>query len=376
MICFFDVRNGCAGDMICGALAGCVDLKEIEEQLKKIEFPSKYQIEVREVKRPAGLFHGLKAHQFLVNLTEKEEERSYNEILSIFKKSHLPDRIKTRILNVFRLIAEAESKVHGTDLKNLHFHAVGQTDALVEVSFSVIALEYLGVKKIFSSPVGISKAAPATMEMIKGIPVIVRDIPFEITTPTGIAIIRAMADSFGETPAFVPEGHSFGTGTIETEFPDTLGFIFGKELKVVKDQVFVIETSLDDQNPMVFDYLIDKLYQAGALEVSFFTGLTKKSRPIFWLRVLCHETNREKIFQAIFKETSTIGLRYREEERIVLEREKRLIKTRYGDVNIKIAYYSGEVVNIMPEYEDCKRIAVEKNVPLKKVIDEVLKLAL
>lgn len=375
MIGFFDIKNGCAGDMICAALAGCVDIKEIEKQLSKIKFPSRYKIEVVQTTRPSGSSHGIKANRFYVHITGKEHERSYLEIVSIFKNSKLPEESKQKILQVFKLLAEAESKVHRENLKDLHFHAVGQTDALVEVSFSVLAIQYLGIKRLFSSPVGISNPAPATMEMIKGIPVIVRNIPFEITTPTGIAIIKTLTQSCDDIPVFIPEGYSYGTGTMNTREPNTIQFIFGKESVDTNDTVSVIETSIDDMNPVIFEYLIEKLYKAGSLEVCFFTGITKKSRPVYWLRVLCRPSEKNSIFKIIFKETTTLGIRYREEARVKLERLEKNVKTKYGDIRIKAGYYANQVVNIMPEYEDCKRVALEKNVPLKKVIEEAIKSA-
>lgn len=373
MIGFFDIKNGCAGDMVCGAIAGCVDVKKILEQLKNIDFPTKYEIEIKQVIKPAKNFHGIKANQFLVHIHGKEHDRSYTEIISVFEKSKLPEKIKEKIIKVFNILADAESKVHNTSLNNLHFHAVGQTDALVEISFAIVALEYLGITRVFSSPAGISNTAPATLEMLKGMPVIIRDIPFEIATPTGIAIIKALSESFTDIPVIIPEGYSYGTGTANLATPNTLQFIYGKESVNFKEKISVIETSIDDMNPVIFEYLIEKLYQAGALEVCFFTGVTKKSRPMFWLRVLCNPIKKDSIFQLIFTETSTLGIRYREEDRLILKRVKKQIKTKYGTINVKLGYLGDSVVNVMPEYEDCKKIALEKNVPLKKIIEEAIK---
>ncbi|MCM8758731.1 MAG: nickel pincer cofactor biosynthesis protein LarC [Candidatus Omnitrophica bacterium] len=373
MIGFFDIRNGCAGDMICAALAGCVDTQEVKKQLNKVSFPSAYEIEIIQKTKQVDNFHRIKANQFLVHVKEKERERTYSEILSIFENSKLAEEVKQRIIRVFNILAEAESIVHREDVKNVHFHAIGQTDALIEVSFSVLALDLLGIKKIVSTPIGISNAAPATAEMMKGIPVIIRNIPFEITTPTGIAIIKAITDSYDDTPIVIPEGYSYGTGSYQTELPNTLQFIYGKELKGLKDTVCVIETSVDDMNPIIFDYLLEKLYQVGAFEVCFFPGITKKTRPIFWIRILCRPIDKEKIFEIIFKETTTLGIRYREEERILLKRLQKKVKTKFGEIRVKVGYFAGEVVNLMPEYEDCKKIATEKKVPLKEVMQEALR---
>ncbi|MCM8764585.1 MAG: LarC family nickel insertion protein [Candidatus Omnitrophica bacterium] len=375
MIGFFDIRNGCAGDMICAALAGCVDIEEIKRQLEKISFPSKYEIEIRRVTRTTGSFHGIKANQFIVHVKGKEQERPYSEIIKVFEESGLSKSTRNKIIRVFEILAYAESKVHNESIANLHFHAVGQTDALVEISFAILALEKLCIERVFSSPVGISYAAPATMEMLSDIPVIIRNIPFETATPTGIALIRAITESFNDTPVIIPGGHCYGTGTIDTDIPNTLHFIYGKEINTLKDYVSVIETSVDDMNPVVFEYLIDKLYQSGALEVCFFVGITKKSRPIFWIRVLCEPALKGSIIQHLFKETTTLGIRYREEQRIVLARSQKKIKTRYGDMSVKIGYISGDIVNIMPEYEECKKAAQERKIPIKKVIEEVLKSA-
>ncbi len=376
MIGFFDLRNGCAGDMICAALAGCVDTAEIGRQLKKVDFPTKYEIEIKKVIRAAEFFHGLKANQFIVHVNGKEDERSYSDIVSIFKRSKLPERISNKIIHVFNILADAESKIHEKNLNDLHFHAVGQTDALVEVSFSILALEYLGIKKIIATPVGISGAAPATMEMIFGIPVIIRNIPLEITTPTGMAIIKAIIQSFDDSPELIVEGYSYGAGTLNAGFPDTLQFIYGREFMILKDRVCVIETSLDDINPVIFEHLIEKLYKSGALEVSYFTGFTKKSRPLFWIRILCPPLVKSVIIELLFKESTTLGIRYREEERIILKRSVKKVRTIYGDIEVKFGYFSGEIVNVMPEYESCKKIANEKKIPVKNVIEETIKAAL
>ncbi|MCM8788482.1 MAG: DUF111 family protein, partial [Candidatus Omnitrophica bacterium] len=312
---------------------------------------------IKQVAKLSGSSHEIKAYQFLVHVKEEEQARSYSEIIKIFENSGLSRSTRHKIIRVFDILAQAESRVHNESVENLHFHAVGQTDALVEVSFSVLALEKLCVKKVFSTPAGISGAAPATMEIISSdIPVIIRNIPFETATPTGIALIKVITESFSDTPVIIPEGYSYGTGTVDTSFPNTLHFIYGKEFNDLKDRVSVIETSLDDMNPMVFEYLIDKLYQAGALEVCFFTGTTKKSRPLFWIRVLCEPVFKQSIIQQLFRETTTLGIRYRDEDRIVLTRSQKKVKTKYGDLSVKIGYISGDIVNIMPEYEECKKV--------------------
>lgn len=374
MIGYFDVRNGCAGDMIAAALAGCVvDVGEIKKILRCIDFPSLYNIEIKQIVRPAGNYHGIRANQFIVNVIGKEEERSYREIVSIFKKSRLSAHIKEKILNVFETLAKAESNVHQESVENLHFHSVGQIDALVEIAFSVIALDFLGIKRVFASPVGISCAAPATLEIASGIPVIVRNIPFESTTPTGISIIRTLVESYENTPSFLFEGYSYGAGTLSTDLPDVLQFSYGREVSDGFEKIGVLETSVDDMNPVIFEHLMDILYQAGALEVSFFTGITKKSRPLFSIRILCRPDQKQKFLEIIFKETTTLGIRYREEERAILDRKMKKIKTQYGDVNVKVAYLLKEPLNIMPEYEDCRAIAVRKKISLKKVMEEVLR---
>jgi len=377
MIGYFDVRNGCAGDMIAGALAGCVEGNEIKKILNGIDFPYGYSIEIRQVLRSSGHSHGIKANQFIVNVNEKENERSYKEIVSIFNKSRLPLSIKERILAVFETLAHAESKVHEEPIEKLHFHSVGQTDALVEVAFSIIALDFLGIKRIFASPVGISCAAPATLKIASGIPVIMRNFDFESTTPTGISIIKTLVESYQDTPPFLFENYSYGTGTLLTDLPDVVQFSYGKNIGSNFERIGVLETSVDDMNPLVFDHLMEVLYKVGALEVSFFTGITKKSRPIFSIRIMCRPEQKQRISEIIFKETTTLGIRYREEERIILERRIRKIKTKYGDINVKIAYLSSkEPVNIMPEYEDCKAVAIREGIPLKKVVEEVLRIIL
>jgi pyridinium-3,5-bisthiocarboxylic acid mononucleotide nickel chelatase len=372
---YIDATSGCAGDMISAALAACADKARLLRELKKVAFPTRYTLELRPVTRKTSSSHGFQAYQFLVGLKEHEHHASYAAILRVFGKSRLDARIRERIGRVFGVLARAESAVHGTDLDHLHFHEVGQTDALVEIAAAVILLDLLGVEKLYASPIGLAQAAPATLAMAEGTPVVFREIPFEITTPTGMALLKGLAEGFGEPPAMRMSGHSFGTGTSEKIQPNVLTFSYGESGGGCRETVGIIETSVDDMNPALLEEVMEKLHEQGALEVTFSTAVTKKSRPMFLLRVLCLPGDREKLSDTLFLETTTIGLRYREEERCALEREIRAVRTKYGSIPVKIGFLRGRPVNASPEYDDCRKAARTHGVPLKRVILEALKQA-
>ncbi|MCL5408875.1 MAG: LarC family nickel insertion protein [Candidatus Omnitrophica bacterium] len=370
---YFNVQNGCAGDMLAASIAGICGCKFLEKELKKISLSNIYEIKLIPVKRELPSSHSFSANQFIVSLKNREKPNSYTEIKKIFETSNFKKSVKSKILEIFSIIAKAESKIHKEPLDKIHFHQVGQTDALVEIASVVILLDFLKIEKIYSSPVGLAKPAPATIEISKGLPVNFKNGPFEITTPTGMAIIKGIVDEFSDTPPMKIIDSSYGTGTNEKIQPNTVLFSYGECNEEIRENLGIIETSIDDMNPVIFEHLMEKLYKQGALEVSFFTGMTKKSRPMFNLRILCFPDKKDSLMEIVFKETSSIGIRYRKEERYPLKREEKIIKTAIGEIPIKVGYFNEKIVNISPEYEVCKKIAAEQNMPLKKVLSEIMK---
>lgn len=370
---YFEVFNGCAGDMLCAGLVDAgLDITLLKKELKKIPL-SNYSIKIQNVKRELYHHHFMPATKFLVVLKKEEKFRKYGEIKELIKKSNLSESTKKKILKIFDIIAKAEAKVHREKIENVHFHQVGQTDAIIEVASVVIGLELLGIKKVYSSSVGISKPAPATLQIMKNIPVLIKNSPYEITTPTGISILKGLCEFKSMDEEILIEGSGYGAGEREKPSPNVLKFIYGKEKE--EEYIYVVETNIDDMNPLLFENLYEKLFENGAVDVSVFTGIGKKNRPVFFLKVLVKENSLEKIKEIIFLETTTIGIRYRKEKRDILERKTEFVKTKWGKVRIKLSFSGNKIYNVSPEYDDCKKIAREHKVPLKKVMLEVNNLA-
>ncbi|HOV21716.1 MAG TPA: nickel pincer cofactor biosynthesis protein LarC [bacterium] len=368
---YFEVFNGCAGDMIVGCLIDAgVNPSILKNELQKIPI-SNYTIKIKKVKRKTNSSHFISATQFIVILKEKENQRKYTEIVNLIEKSSLSDDIKRKTLKIFNILAISESKVHKEKIDNVHFHQIGQTDAIIEIASAVIGLKLLNIESVYSSSIGISMPSPATLEILKGLPVLIKHIPYEISTPTGVSILKGLCKFHEIDEKISIEGYGYGTGTSETLPSDIMKFIYGKEIDKKKEEIYIIETNIDDMNPVIFEYLYEKLFQAGATDVSVFTGIGKKNRPVFNLQIMVNEENFEKVKEIIFSETTTIGFRYQKEDRIILQRKIKEIKTKWGSVKIKISFYGGKIYNISPEYDDCKKISKKFKIPLKNVITEV-----
>ncbi|MCM8818089.1 MAG: nickel pincer cofactor biosynthesis protein LarC [Candidatus Omnitrophica bacterium] len=369
---YLDVSNGCAGDMLVGSLIDAgLNLNDLKKELEKLPLKN-YKIEVKKVERDTNFGHKIEGTKFIVKEIEKWDDKTeYKKIIKIIEKSSFANKIKKKIIKVFDILAEAESIIHKEKKEKLHFHQIGQIDAIIEIISFIVGIELLGIKKIFSSSVGISNPAPVTCEILKGIPVIFKNTDFEITTPTGAAITKAITTFFPFSFNFYIEKVGYGAGMREYPLPNMVKFFIGKVQEA--EGIYIIETNIDDMSPVLFSNLIDKLLKAGALDVSIFQGIGKKNRPVFKIEIICPEYKFKEIGKILFKESTTIGFRYRKESRIILEREIKEIETELGKVRVKISYLNGEKVNISPEYEDCKKISEEKNIPLKKIYQIIYK---
>lgn len=371
---YFDVRNGCAGDMIAAALVTCGDEMQLREELKKVDFPHPFELKIERVSRHNPVGHPFEATRFQVIPAEKEHGRHYIDILQIFEKSLLSLSVKKRIFSILDVLAVAEATVHGETKETVHFHEVGQTDALVEIASAAILLEQMEVATLASSPVGLSCTAPATLEMAKGVPTLFKDIPFEITTPTGMAIIKGSVSSFDMPKPMNLIQHGFGAGENLSVSPNVLTFALGAtKTSASVETIAVVETTIDDSNPILFESLLEDLHAAGALEVTFFSGTAKKSRPAFSLRALCEPDKTEAIAEIFFRSSTTLGVRFREESRYVLERSTKKVSTKWGEITVKIGYYAGKPINALPEYEECKAAARLHNVPVKTVFHDTIR---
>lgn len=330
--------------------------------------------------------HHAHEHQHEHNHEHHHHHRNLKDIEEIISSSSLSDKVKKLSLNMFMKIAEAEAKVHGKALYEIHFHEVGAVDSIVDMIGAAICLDFLKVDKIISSPVQVGGGfvkcahgimpvpAPATVEILRNIPMKSGIVSFETTTPTGAAILAANADGFTETMDLSVEKIGYGIGHRDLEIPNILRVYLGyEEKKSEVEEQYILETNIDDMNPELYGYIEEKLFAQGALDV-YKTAITmKKGRAATKLSVLVDEKQESAVLEVLFKETTSIGVRKYKVEKIMLKRDFEEIETKYGNITVKNAYYQGEKIKYKPEYEDCKRIANEKNIPIDRVYKEVFK---
>lgn len=314
----------------------------------------------------------------------EHHHRGLKEIEEIINSSDLSDNVKKLSIKTFMKVAEAEAKVHGKDLYEVHFHEVGAVDSIIDIVASAITLDYLKVDKIVASSIqlggGFVKCAhgiipvpaPATVEILKGIPVKTGVVEFETTTPTGAAILAANVQEYTDKIDFQIDKIAYGLGHRELEIPNVLRVYLGtiQESEKIEEQ-YIIETNIDDMNPEFYEYIEEKLFLNGALDVYKTAIIMKKGRPAIKLSVLVSTNKEEEVLKIIFKETTSIGVRKYKVEKIMLDRDFSKKKTVFGEVTLKNSYYKGELIKSKPEYEECKIIAKENSIPLKQVYEEI-----
>jgi uncharacterized protein (TIGR00299 family) protein len=381
-IAYFDCFSGASGDMILGALLDAgLGIERLNEELAKLHL-SHYDVSVQKVVKK-----GIGGSQALVVVDDHHHHhhhRHLHDIEEIISKSDLDDPIKRKSLDIFSRLAQAEAKVHETTVDHIHFHEVGAMDAIIDVVGSVAGLAAMGIERIYCSPLHVGSGtvncahgtlpvpAPATAELIVGKPFYSSGVPGELLTPTGAAILTTIASDFGAMPAMTLEKIGYGAGTSDPALPNLLRILIGEATDELRDyekeHIAVIETNIDDMNPQVFDYLIEKVLEAGALDVYVNPVLMKKNRPGMVVTVTCRPHLVERFTELLLQETTTIGLRWRLDNRLKARRTMREVDTPFGVIRCKVASLDGKMTNITPEYDDCKRVALEKNVPLKTIM--------
>ena len=387
-VIYFDCFSGISGDMILGALVSLgVDIKELQNRLKSLNLKG-YKLNSRQVKRNG--FIGTKVNVVLNQTSQKSHRaRSFNDIKSLIEKSDLSQIVKFNSIAIFRRIGKVEAKVHGTTINRIHFHEVGAIDSIIDIVGGSLAMDLLDADLIVSSPIntgeGIVKCdhgilpvpAPATLELLKGIPCYSSGVEKELTTPTGAAFIGHFAEKFGSLPNMNMLSTGYGAGTHEIKnIPNLLRVVLGKsEESSHHRSMKVIETNIDDMNPEFYDYVIDQLFKVGAVDVFFAPINMKKNRPGILLSVIASKECFDSVVHILLEETSTLGVRHYEIDRVVSPRKQKMIVTPFGKVRVKIGGLDGSTRTISPEYEDCRKIAQKKEIPIKKVYDEALKVA-
>jgi len=288
---------------------------------------------------------------------------------------------KAKLAAAVRELADAEARVHGTSPDEVHFHEVGAVDSIVDITGAAIALHRMEIERVTCTPVALGHGtvetdhgrlplpAPATLELLRGIPTVPAHVAWETVTPTGAAILRCVVDEFCELPAMTIEGAGLGAGNDRPgPMPNVLRAVLGRTGGMGSDRIVALECNLDDLNPEHFDYLMECLLEAGALDVSIQNVQMKKNRPGFLVRVLARPSDRMELAQILFRESTTLGVRTSEWDRVVLEREERRVVTPYGRIGIKFVERLDGGVDVSAEYDDCKRAARKAGIALRDVI--------
>lgn len=381
-IAYGDLIGGISGDMFVGAMLDLgLSLSNLKAELKKIPL-LKYRLEVTK-----KTIHSIRATQFHVICPDREPTRSWKQIRSLIVGSRLLPALKETGIAIFSRLAAAEGKIHGIAPEQVHFHEVGATDSIVDIMAAAIGAQALDIDVFHFSPIPLGRGlicarhgplpvpGPATLELLKGIPVQGIDLDGETVTPTGAAIVRTLGKGFGSQPTMTIERIGYGAGLKDfPNRPNLCRLIIGKDSVPWKhEEMVVIETNIDDMNPELYDYVFDRLLGAGARDVFLSPIQMKKNRPGTLLRVIAEPKDRDTLARTILSETSTIGVRYYPVGRVILKRKSEKLKTLYGTIRVKVVEEPNGTKRIVPEYDDLKRVATTKHIPLKLLYDEVVR---
>jgi len=384
-LAYFDCFSGISGDMTLGALvdAGC-SVDYLHAELRSLQVPG-WDLTAEKVWK-----NGMAATYVKVTTQDQLKHRSLSAILEILQKSQLVPQVRERVAAIFTKLGEAEARVHDVPLEKIHFHEVGAVDAIVDIVGACIGFHTLGIEKFACSALNVGGGsakmahgvlpvpAPATANLLQGKPTYSNGVQKELVTPTGAAIVATLCDSFGPQPAMSVSAIGYGAGTADLEGqPNVVRIMVGetpeKTVAGFDEEIAVIEANLDDMNPQIYGYFLEKALGAGALDVYTTPVQMKKNRPGTLLTVLCKPQDTNTLMSLIFAETTTFGARTYRAQRRTLPRDFVNVATAFGDVRIKISRVNGRILHVAPEYDDCCKLAVEKNVPLQRVISEALR---
>ena len=384
-IAYFDCFSGASGDMILGSLIDAgLSARLLREELKKLRIPTVH-LRVEKV-----LKSGLSATQVIVEgRREKKAHRNLKEILRIVERSGVEVKVKEESKEIFKRIASVEARIHQIPAGEVHFHELGGLDSIVDIVGSVWGIRKLGIEKIYVSKVNVGGGfvkcehgvlpvpAPATLSLMEGRPIYSSGVERELLTPTGAAILTTLGSEFGSMPSLEVKRIGYGAGRDNLSHPNLLRLIIGDSESIAgRERVVVIETNIDDMNPQFYDYVMEKLLAREVLEVFITPILMKKNRPGHLLTIICSSEKLPFVTKFLLKETTTLGLRWHVEEREKSDREILTKETKYGKIRFKLARWEGRIVNLSPEYEDCKKLAIENRVPLKEVFEEARRVAI
>lgn len=379
-ILYYDCFAGISGDMNLGALIDLgVDKDYLVGELEKLNIEG-FHLDIKEDQRRG--ITGTKAEVIIEN-QDNEKHRHLRHIEELVNGSTLPDRVKINALKIFDLIAVAEAKVHGISKEKVHFHEVGALDSIADIVGAAICLDYLKVDKVVSSSIQLGGGtvkcahgimpvpAPATALIVENIPVKTGLVNHEATTPTGAAILAATVDEFTDKIDFPITKTAYGIGNRDSEVPNVLRVYLCEDKDQTKDvsteEAVVLESNIDDMNPEHYDFILEQLFNAGASDVWLIPIIMKKSRPAATLSILCKEELVEKMKSIVFTHSSSLGIREYKVKKNMLRREESTVEIEYGEVRVKKSYFNGKLVRSKPEFEDCKKLALENKISIAEI---------
>lgn len=368
-----------------GALvdSGC-DIAALESELRRLPV-SGWKLSAARAPKKA-----ITATRVVVETGEHHHHRTLGVILDMFAKAGLAPKVAERASRIFQRLGEAEALVHGIPIEKVHFHEVGAVDSIVDIAGACIGFELLGVEQFACSALNVGGGsvqtahgllpvpAPATAELLRGAPTYSTGIARELVTPTGAAIVSTLATQFGSQPRMKVSAIGYGAGSADlAEQPNVLRVFLGELVSTEStsqwdEEIAVIEANLDDMNPQIYGYFVEKALAAGALDVYTASIQMKKNRPGSLLNILCRLNDVDRMMDLLFTETTTIGARTYTARRRALPRENTSVQTSFGPVRIKLSRMNGHILTASPEYEDCQRIAADRNIPLKRVLSEAM----
>jgi uncharacterized protein (TIGR00299 family) protein len=380
-IAYFDCFSGISGDMVLGALVDAgADLGQLEHELRKLKLDG-WKISAEKVQRRA-----IFATHVKVESSEHHHHRGLSVILRMIDEAGLAPRAAERARRIFTRLGEAEARVHQVPVEKVHFHEVGAVDSIVDIVGAAVGFELLGLDEFACSALDVGGGqvktahgllpvpAPATADLLRGAPTYSSGVLRELVTPTGAAIATTLSSHYAEMPRMTLRAIGYGAGTADlAEKPNVLRLLVGENAVSEAGEywdapVTVIETNVDDMSPQIYGYFAERALAAGALDVFSTPAQMKKNRPGLLVTVLCDAEKVPQLIDLFFRETTTIGVRAHEVRRKTLERELVPVDTAFGSVRVKLSRMNGSLLNAMPEYDDCQRIASERGVPLKEII--------
>ncbi len=379
-IAYFDCIGGASGDMLLGALIDVgASIEVVRSAIDRLRLPD-CEVHTERVMKGA-----LSALQATVKTPRKETHRHYTDLVAIVSTTDLPDEIKAPALAMLRRVGEVEAGIHSEPLESIHLHELGGDDTLIDIVGVLLALADLKIDRVYVSSLPLARGwtksqhgqlplpAPATLALLKGAPVrYVDNVEAELVTPTGAVLLTSLADQYSGFPPMTLQSIGVGAGRRDMPFPNVVRVLIGEAANdgLIVETLTLLETNIDDLNPQVYEHVLNRLFDAGALDVTLTPIHMKKNRPATTLSALCQADKADALLKIILSETTTLGVRRQTIERVSLPRTIETVETPYGSIRVKVARW-GDIERAVPEYEDCRRAAEEHHVPLIEVIAAV-----